>query len=181
MRGMLMAAGGFLASVVAGWTVLPDALYRAEQPSFRFSHAVHTGGSNKMACGDCHALQENGRFDGLPAVANCATCHAAPMGATKDEQVFVKNYVTPGRQPRWGGRWRQPDNAWFPHTAHVKRAGLACETCHGNVGKSEAMPVLRVNALSGYSREVSARFAMNDCVACHRRNGLSHSCLDCHK
>jgi hypothetical protein len=22
---------------------------------------------------------------------------------------------------------------------------------------------------------------MDDCVACHRQNGLEHSCLDCHK
>ena len=35
--------------------------------------------------------------------------------------------------------------------------------------------------ISGYSRDVWRGMKMDDCVACHRQQGLEHSCLDCHK
>jgi hypothetical protein len=51
-----------------------------------------------------------------------------------------------------------------------------------------------VDRISGYSRDIWGRtlfqskaagavpgMKMDDCVDCHRKQGLSHSCLDCHK
>lgn len=181
MRGLILVASGFSLSLAAGWLVAPNWSYRTAPQPLQFSHAVHTGGDNKMACQDCHGIQDDGKFAGLPVLSGCATCHTAPMGKTKDEAVFVKDYVTPGREPKWMVASRQPDNAWFPHAAHVKRGKLACETCHGAVGKSQTLPLVQVNRISGYSRTVMTRMRMDDCVACHKKHSLSHSCLDCHR
>jgi hypothetical protein len=199
LRTAALIAGGFLASLSAGWLVLPATLYRTVPQPFQFSHLAHTGEKGGMSCQDCHALRDDGSFAGIPKLESCANCHAEPMGATEAEKKFVADFVKPGREPQWNVYSRQPANAFFPHAAHVKAGGIRCETCHGGHGKSTALPAYRVNRLTGYSLQVmgpSARAAgwqsgahhgpaggmrMDDCISCHRQKSLRHSCLDCHK
>ena len=172
---------GVALSLTAGWTVLPRTLYREAPQPATFSHVAHTGEKGGMQCVDCHAFRTNGSFAGIPKLDTCAGCHAEPTGATASEKRFVEQFVKPGKEPVWQVYSRQPDNAWFPHSIHVTRAKLSCERCHGQHGKSSSLPVYRVNRISGYSEHVMAGMRMDDCIACHRQNGLSHSCLDCHK
>ena len=181
LRGLLIAAAGFSATVAAGWFVLPEALYRTAEQPVQFNHAAHTGGDSKMPCQDCHAIQDDGAFAGVPTLSNCVTCHSEAMGQTKAELRFVNEHVKKNREPEWLVHSRQPDNAWFPHAAHVKRGGLKCEACHGNQGSSKVNQPLKVNRISGYSRQVMDTMRMDDCVACHRRHKLTHSCADCHR
>ncbi len=193
LRATLIFTAGFLASLGAGWLALPKTLYRTEAQPLSFNHQVHTGDKGNMACEDCHSFRENGSFAGIPKLESCAGCHAEAMGETAAEKQFVANFVKPGREPQWKVYARQPDNAFFPHSPHVKAAKLKCEKCHGDHGKSTTLPLYQVNRISGYSLDVMGRPAgrwglqraggmrMDDCVACHRQNGLSHSCLDCHK
>lgn len=186
MRSVLFFAGGVLLTAIPGWLAFPNLLYKRVPQPVAFNHQTHTG-KGGMGCTDCHSTREDGSFAGVPALAQCATCHAAPMGATKAEKDFIDNYVTPAREPAWQVYWRQPDNAWFPHAAHVTRAKLACEKCHGDHGKSTTLPLFEVNRVSGYSREVmgrkgrSAGMRMDNCIQCHHEHGLNHSCLDCHR
>jgi hypothetical protein len=186
IRGLILFAAGAALASTAGWMAVPRLLYRQQSQPVAFSHKVHNekGG---MACNDCHSLREDGSFAGIPKVAKCAECHSAPMGETKAEAEFVANYVTPNREPQWLVYARQPDNAWFPHGAHLKRANLACEKCHGGQGKSDKLPLFEVNRISGYSRDVMGRagnnsgMRMDSCLRCHEQRGLRHACLDCHK
>jgi hypothetical protein len=150
-----------------------------------FSHKVHADKAG-LGCTDCHILRDDGSFAGIPQLAKCGECHAAPVGETKAEAAFVRDYVTPEREVPWLVYARQPDNAWFSHAAHVTRAKLACERCHGAQGTSDKLPLLEVNRISGYSRDVMGRpgkagMRMDDCIQCHRERGLRHACLDCHK
>lgn len=172
---------GVAVALTAGWTSLPKALYREQPQPAAFSHAAHTGQKGGMQCTDCHAFRTDGSFAGVPKLETCAGCHAEPMGTTASEKRFVAEFVKKEREPVWLAYSRQPDNAWFPHSVHVTRAKLACERCHGDHGRSDKLPVYRVNRISGYSETVMAGMRMDDCVACHRKSGLSHSCLDCHK
>ena len=185
IRGKLFALAGLAASLVAGWVGLPRAIYRRTPQPVEFSHRVHADKAGQ-ACEDCHAFREDGTFAGFPALDKCAGCHAAPMGNTAAEKLFIDRYVTPQREPEWRSRAEQPPNVWFSHAIHVRRGAMKCETCHGNQAAVDSAPAPEQNRISGYPRS-SARpglpvpLGMNDCIACHRNNGLRHSCLDCHK
>jgi hypothetical protein len=59
-----------------------------------------------------------------------------------------------------------PDHTRFPHSAHVA-AGVACETCHGEVGRMSQVSQVR-------------SLKMGDCVACHQDNRATVQCGACH-
>jgi len=180
----------FLAGVAlalsAGWLAFPRVIYRSFPEPVNFSHKIHADKAGAK-CEDCHAFRDDGAFAGLPTLDKCAGCHAAPMGTTAAEKSFIDYYVTPNREPEWAAYARQPENVSFSHAVHVKRAKLACETCHGNTGATGALRPYRIDRISGYSRDIwkvpgtPHGMKMADCVECHRGQGLAHSCLDCHK
>jgi hypothetical protein len=192
LRGKIPFLAGLAVALGAGWVGFPHAIYRSRPQPVDFSHKVHADKAGTK-CEDCHSFREDGTFAGLPTVDKCAGCHAAPMGATVAEKNFIDQYVTPNREPRWAVYARQPTNVSFSHIAHVKRANLTCESCHGDTGTSSTLRPYQVDRISGYSRDIwkvqttqagkpmAHGMKMADCVECHRRKGLEHSCLDCHK
>ncbi len=190
MRGIVPFAAGVAIMLTAGWVGFPRVIYKSSRQPVDFSHRVHADKGGQK-CDDCHPFRPDGTFAGIPTLDKCAGCHAAPMGATKAEKDFIDQYVTPGRQPVWASYARQPENVFFSHIAHVKRAQLACETCHGNHGASDHLLTYQEDRLGGYSRnlwQVAERtkgtqpaMTMSNCIDCHRQHGLEHSCLDCHK
>ncbi|MCZ2073935.1 MAG: cytochrome c3 family protein [Bryobacteraceae bacterium] len=191
--GKIAFAAGLLLALHLGWRQFPDVLYsKADQP-LQFSHKVHVEDSG-MSCEDCHFVRDDGRFTGIPPIAKCAECHAEPLGATPHEKVLVEKYVATLTEIPWRVYSRQPDNVYFPHAAHVKTAKLACESCHGEHGKTENLRPYEQNRISGYSRDIwgpsisrislkgeRLGMKMDDCIDCHTEKKLRHSCLDCHK
>ena len=186
LRGIISFLAGVLVALAMGWIGFPYAIYQRRPQPVDFSHKVHADKAGAR-CEDCHAFRDDGTFAGIPTLDKCAGCHAAPVGTTIAEKNFIDQYVAPNREPQWADYARQPENVFFPHGVHVKRAGMACETCHGNTGSSDGLRPYQQDRISGYSREIWKVNAaphgmkMNDCVACHRNRGLEHSCLDCHK
>jgi hypothetical protein len=192
LRGKIPFLAGLAVALGAGWVGFPHAIYRSRPQPVDFSHKVHADKAGAK-CEDCHSFRPDGTFAGLPTVDKCAGCHAVPMGTTAAEKNFIDQYVTPNREPQWGAYARQPENVVFSHAAHVKRAGMTCESCHGDTGASNTLRPVQVDRISGYSRDIwkiQATLAgkpmehgmkMVDCVACHHQKGLEHSCLDCHK
>lgn len=179
-RGTFLLIAGALAALGAGWAGLPRALYERRPQPVAFSHKVHAD-KGGMKCEDCHAIRADGSFAGIPRLEKCAGCHAAALGGTAAEKQFLDGYVTPKREVPWAVYARQPENVYFSHATHLKRAQLACAACHGNHGQTDTLPAYEGDRISGYSREVWSGMKMDDCVACHQRHGLEHSCLDCHK
>jgi cytochrome c553 len=90
-RGIIVFAAGLLAALGAGWLGFPKVLYQRTPQPLQFSHAVHTGEKAGMKCEDCHSLREDGSFSGIPAVAQCAGCHSAPLGTTAAEKQLVEH------------------------------------------------------------------------------------------
>lgn len=190
--GFLPFAVGALAALAAGWAAFPHAIYKTERQPVDFSHKVHADKAGQK-CDDCHSFRADGTFAGIPSLDKCAGCHAAPMGTTAAEKSFIDQYVTPNHEPQWFDYARQPQNVWFSHTTHVKLGGLKCESCHGAMGDSDSLRPYQEDRISGYSRDIWGRpvvraafrteggMKMDDCVACHRQRGFTHSCLDCHK
>ncbi len=202
IRGKILFLAGILVSLGAGWLGFPRVIYSNRPQPVEFNHKIH---AQKVAslCEDCHVLRGDGSYSGVPRLSQCSGCHAAPLGPTAAERDFIARYVTPKRQPEWAVYSRQPDNVWFSHTPHVKRAKVKCERCHGDYGTSSGSRVYQEDRISGYSRDIWGYTAtvtsrlqgatsrpeliaipgmkMDDCIDCHRKEGLTHSCLDCHK
>jgi len=193
MRRNLFIVAGVLAGLGAGWAGFPRAIYNSRPQPVDFSHKIHADKAGAK-CEDCHAFREDGSFAGIPTLEKCAGCHAAPMGDTAAEKNFIAAYVTPGKEPQWLSYARQPENVYFSHASHVKRAGLQCAACHGNEGSANHLRPYEQDRVSGYSRDIwgwqgRPGMKMDDCVDCHRRSARKgsgalageRSCLDCHK
>lgn len=190
--GGLLVLLGLAAGLAAGWVALPALLYGRQEAPLAFNHQVHVEAAG-MACDDCHGFADDGSFRGLPATASCADCHAEPQGATEAERILVEDYLASGREIPWRVRSRQPDNVYFSHAPHVRRAGLECRRCHGDHGASTATPVYEYNRITGYSRAIWGpriqgggpnewdSMKMSDCVKCHAERGVKDHCLLCHK
>src|SRR5579862_7071118 len=168
-RTQVAFIAGFAATVLAGWLVFPRVLYTRQAQPFQFRHQTHAAKSGSPECAGCHVLRPDGEFAGLPDLETCATCHAEPMGATKDEATLVNDYIKPHRQVPWLVYARQPANVRFSHAIHIKRAGLECRACHGGQGESDALGPVRIDRISGYSRDTES---MSACEDCHRQRGL---------
>lgn len=193
-RALLAFAAGAALALGLGWAALPPLLYaRSDQP-LRFSHRTHASGETGSACEDCHALESDGRFAGIPPLESCAACHSEPQGASGDEKRLVEEYVRPGKEIPWRVYARQPEHVFFPHAVHVKRAAIACERCHGGHGATDGLRPFAANRVSGESRDVwgpslsrlfnppGQGMKMGDCEGCHAARGRAHTaCLSCHK
>jgi len=179
-RGAIFFFVGVAAALALGWIGFPRVIYARRVQPVNFSHKVHaeTAGSK---CEDCHTLRADGSFAGIPGLAQCAGCHAAPMGSTVAEKKFIDEYVTPKREIAWAVYSQQPINVYFSHAPHLKLANLKCEKCHGDEGHADGPRVYEQDRIGGYPRDVWRSMLMKDCIRCHHQNGLEHSCLDCHK
>jgi hypothetical protein len=190
--GKIAFASGMLLALAGGWLAFPRVLYRTRLQPVDFSHKIHAEKAGAK-CEDCHAFRDDGTYAGIPTLDKCAGCHAAAMGTTAEEKRFIDNYVTPNREPQWLSYARQPENVYFSHIAHVKLGQVKCAQCHGNEGGTAASRPYKEDPISGYSRDIwgqpvgriglrtAGGMRMDDCVACHRRQGLEYSCLGCHK
>ena len=186
IRGKIPFLAGMLMALGAGWVGFPYAINQRRPQPVDFSHKVHAEKAGTK-CEDCHAFREDGTFAGIPTLDKCSGCHAAAMGTTAAEKNFIDQYVTPSREPQWADYARQPENVFFSHSAHVKRAGMTCESCHGPTGASDSLRAYREDRISGYSADIwkvsgtNHGMKMADCVDCHRTKRMEQSCLDCHK
>ena len=153
MKRNFFVVAGVLAGLGAGWAGFPRAIYTTRPQPVDFSHKVHADKAGTK-CEDCHGFREDGSFAGIPTLEKCAGCHAAPMGTTAAEKHFIDNYVTPGREPRWLSYAGQPENVYFSHAAHMKRAQLKCVQCHGNEGWADHLRPLEQDRVSGYSGDI---------------------------
>lgn len=190
---------GFIASLVVGWVAFPKLLYSSKAQPVEFNHVLH----NELVdegCESCHFFREDGSYSGVPKLAQCIDCHEEVQGGSEAEEYFVTEYVQKNREVPWFVYSRQPPCVFFPHTAHVVKAGMDCVTCHGNIGESESLRPYQENRISRYSRDIWGhniagiarnswdRMKMDDCAACHRRENVNQNsvqtqrggCFVCH-
>jgi hypothetical protein len=191
---------GLIVSLIVGWIVFPKLLYSQKRQPIDFSHTLH----NELVdegCESCHFFREDGTYSGVPRLAQCVDCHEEVQGESPEEEKFVNEYVVNGREVPWLVYSRQPPCVFFSHVAHVKKAGMDCVTCHGDIGESEGLKIYEENRISGYSRDIWGkniagfgrntwdRMKMDDCAACHRKENVNQQsaqtkkggCFVCHK
>ncbi len=128
-----------------------DVGYRPEQP-IKYSHKLHAGDLG-MDCRYCHSSVEQSPVANIPPTQTCMNCHTL-VGLDKPTLDPVRQSWTSGVPIEWIRVHKLPDYAYFNHSAHL-RAGVGCESCHGNVREMEE--IMQVQPLS-----------MSWCLDCHR-------------
>jgi hypothetical protein len=205
--GWVFFLAGFVGSLILGWAIFPMLLYSTEQQPMSFNHALHMdpekvegieGDTEAERCLYCHEFRADGTFVGNPKLSKCTECHddpESPLGDTEAEKHFLTEYVANEKEIPWLVYSKQPDCVYFSHIAHVKIAEMDCRTCHGDLGKAEALPAYQANRLTGYSRNIWGyrisglkknswdRMKMDDCAACHteKQHEEDNACFVCHK
>ena len=157
------AAGAERAPETAGASAGEAPLDPAAQP-IAFSHAHHVAEVG-LDCQFCHAYARRGPVAGIPSVQRCAGCHRVVL-SERPEILEVLEYWENEEPIPWVRVHDLPDHVRFTHKAHV-RAGVGCETCHGDVAAMEA--AVQVESLG-----------MGWCVDCHQERGATRDCLACH-
>lgn len=191
---------GFVICLVIGWWIFPKLLYSRKEQPISFNHKLHVA-EVADSCNSCHYFREDGSFSGIPTLEDCKACHSEAIGESGEETVFMAEYVYKEREVSWYVYARQPDCVFFSHVAHIKMGNLSCDTCHGDIGETEAPRTYEENRLTGYSRDIWGkniagikkntydRMKMDDCAECHetmtgRRTSVqtrSDACFVCHK
>ena len=174
---------GFILAFCVGWIffgkhfAVPPLYGKLHQPVL-FSHEVHTESAG-MTCEDCHYLEPNGTWSGIPRLDKCIECHEEPQGETKAEIEFIKNYVEPRKEIPWLVYSKQPKNVFFSHAAHLKIARFECKVCHKDLGYNDKPPVYVYSRLSKYPQNYV--IVMEDCMRCHKKFDAPNYCFTCHK
>jgi menaquinone reductase, multiheme cytochrome c subunit len=197
---ILLFIVGLAVSMAVGWGLFPELLYSQKRQPLDFNHKLHVA-KVKHGCESCHYFRADGSFSGIPGIKDCVKCHKEEQGQSKDEAVFVTQYVRKHREVPWLSYSRQPDCVFFSHAAHVKMAHMKCEACHGHIGESKSTRIYEQNRISGYSRDIWGqqisgigkdtwdRMKMDDCAVCHARmigqrtsaQTQNEACFVCHK
>jgi hypothetical protein len=153
------------------WPQLPARLKGPEQPIF-YRHDIHAG-QYRMPCLYCHNNAANSWTANIPTVSTCMGCHlvisAADTAGNPDPEIAKLRSVAAQSDTTvaWNRIYKIDEHAHFPHMRHVA-AGLACQTCHGNV---QQMPrVFRAVNVNN----------MGWCTNCHMRRGVTRDCTSCH-
>ncbi len=196
----LRVAGVVLAALVLWGAVL---LYQSQQPPaqpLEFNHQRHVQDLG-ISCLYCHSNAQRGVSAGLPSLTKCMACHnsiepktaaekrlhefaarkgqgqggpAEGKGGPPEGRGLLRPYAMQDEPIPWVPVAMQPDFVYFSHRPHVN-AGIACETCHGEVGQmTVAEPIKDQN--------------MGWCLSCHKNmaDDAEHfvklsDCATCHK
>jgi hypothetical protein len=129
-----------------------DRHFPIEQP-VQFDHRHHVQ-DDGIACLYCHDGAERSSYAGVPATEVCIGCHSQIWNTSPMLEPVRRSYFS-GQPIRWNRVNLVPDFVYFNHAIHVRRAGVACAECHGDVGTQPAVERARL-------------FTMGWCLDCHR-------------
>ena len=109
-----------------------------KQP-LEYSHKVHT---ELLKCEECHTGVIHSAYATLPDIKVCMVCHQAdvPLSNSTEEKKLI-NYIKSNKDINWKRLYRVPVHVYFSHSRHVTVGKLACEKCHGDMGKHPGRPV----------------------------------------
>lgn len=158
------------ALAVAGGILLPRVLAAPAQP-LPFQHSKHVAAG--VQCLFCHPGVQTSAVAGLPSLNKCMGCHAVITPKDPKDQADTDKLIKQwdSKQPiQWVRLFEQPDFVRFNHRPHIA-AGVACESCHGDVAKM------------GYPQPYNLN--MGFCLNCHRAQDKEKvtkliSCETCH-
>ena len=130
-----------------------------------YSHKKHL--ALGLDCKDCHTNPDPGKLMTFPDTVRCMQCHTV---VAKDKPAIQKlaSYAKSKQQVPWVRVYALLPGVTWSHRPHL-RAGVTCETCHGQVREMEQMS------------EFTSVTAMAVCLNCHEANHAKTVCDTCHK
>ena len=148
-------------------TMVPDnpSEHPAPTQPIPYSHKKHLAFG--LECKMCHTNPEPGKLTTFPETGRCMQCHAT---VAKDKPTIRKlaNYAKSKQVIPWVRVYIVLPGVAWSHRPHLQ-AGVACETCHGQVREMEQMS------------EVTSVTTMYVCLNCHEMNHAKTACDTCHK
>jgi mono/diheme cytochrome c family protein len=158
-----------------------DQGYAPVQP-IHFSHKIHAG-DNQIDCNFCHSSARKSKTSGIPSLNVCMNCHqniseVAETTATDEYSkafydgeiaklykavgwdVAEQKYTGVTEPVKWVRIHNLPDFAYFNHSQHVTVAGVACQTCHGEIQEMEIVGQF-------------APLTMGWCIDCHKETNVN--------
>ncbi|MDC7999450.1 cytochrome c3 family protein [Aequorivita todarodis] len=176
---LILAAGYFAYGYMMQVGV--DQGYAPVQP-IHYSHKIHAG-DNQIDCNYCHSSARKSKHSGIPSLNVCMNCHkniseVAPETATEEYSkefydgeiaklykavgwdVENQQYTGKTEPVKWVRIHNLPDFVYFNHSQHVTVAGVACQTCHGEIQEMEVV-------------EQFAPLTMGWCINCHKETNVN--------
>ncbi len=158
-----------------------DQGYQPVQP-IHYSHKIHAG-DNGIDCNFCHSSARKSKTSGIPSLNVCMNCHeniSEVAEETANEEYskefydgeIAKLYKAVGWDPdnhqytgetepvKWIRIHNLPDFVYFNHSQHVTVAGIACQTCHGEIQNMEEVHQF-------------APLTMGWCITCHKETNVN--------
>lgn len=158
-----------------------DQGYAPVQP-IHYSHKIHAG-DNQIDCNFCHSSARKSKTSGIPSLNVCMNCHkniseVAPETATAEYSkefydgeiaklykavgwdVAEQKYTGKTEPVKWVRIHNLPDFVYFNHSQHVTVAGVACQTCHGEIQTMEVV-------------EQFSPLTMGWCISCHKETNVN--------
>lgn len=159
---------GILLAVLLAVVISQRATLSSPEQPIDFSHQRHSQAG--VECLFCHPNALRSDIAGLPSVEKCAGCHEV-IATDRPEIQEVLGYWEDGKPIPWRRVVNLDDHVFFSHHPH-SRAGVSCETCHGDVSQmGTAREVLHMDmgwCLDCHLEQAPARVGkLVDCVTCH--------------
>lgn len=118
-----------------------------------FNHHVHVDELH-IPCTYCHWTAATSRVANFPSADVCWGCHKN-ISITHPQIKILRAFYLANEPIPWVRINEEPGYVHFVHSSHIA-AGVACTTCHGNVG---AM----------YTVYQPIEMNMGWCLTCHRK------------
>ncbi len=158
--------------VVVGGFVLAVRYFAPPPQPLAFNHSQHIAAG--ATCLYCHAGATRGWVAGLPSTNKCMGCHMNVVPRNAADQKDINQLVAywDKKEPiQWVKVTVMPDFVQFKHNPHLN-AGIACETCHGNVSQMDYAVGYNLNmgfCITCHRSQQPAERAthLTDCVTCH--------------
>lgn len=137
----------------------------AQEQPIPYPHDKHI--ALGLACLDCHSRADTSDRATIPSIRKCLLCHEKVANDGPGVRTLLdfaaKGYEAPWRRVYGFDRLA---HVKFRHAPHV-RAGVTCESCHGDVAK-----------MTVASKAVN--HTMGTCLSCHREQRADQDCAACH-
>lgn len=135
--------------------------FTGREKRFAFSHKTH---SEELDCDACHMAFDSADEPGMPALKQCALCHAEidaekPPERKVDVLFGAKGFLAANVS-------ELGDERVFSHLAHVS-AEIDCAACHTGIETNEDVLDL-------------PKVDMARCVDCHAEKQVANECRTCH-
>ena len=129
-----------------------------------YSHKTHL--ALGLECKTCHTNPDPGKLMTFPATSTCMSCHNA-VAKSKPAIQKLATFAKSQQDVPWVRVYAVLPGVNWTHRKHLD-AGMKCETCHGQVGQTDAMS------------ETMSVTTMGVCISCHKANNAPTVCQTCH-